>query len=151
MQQNSSQNQLGLGLPQTKKENWLKIKKQIENIEKNFEITPFWKYGLNIFTLVTIILYAGIVGYFAMQYYPTLPEQIPLVFNQSSDIWEMYPKYVFLIISLMFFLGQLGLFILSYHIYFFDKRLSIIINLLSIVMVYLLLLGSAQILSFELL
>ncbi|MBP9758371.1 hypothetical protein KBD45_01640 [Candidatus Dojkabacteria bacterium] len=143
--------QLDMALPRKKGEKWLKIKNHFENFEKGFELTPFWKYGLNIFSLVTIILFGLILFYVSIYHYPNLPEQIPLVYNQSSEIWDMFPKYSILLMVLIFFLGLLGNFILSYYIYFFDKRLSIIINLISIVVVYLFLTGITQILSFELL
>ena len=144
-------NQLNMSLPQQKGEDWLKVKKYFEGVEKKFELTPFWKYGLNIFCLVTIALFGLILLYVSFYYFPNLPEQIPIVYNQTSEIWEMFPKYYLLMLSLVFFLGLLGNFILSYYIYFFDKRLSRIINFISIVVVYLFLVGIAQILSFELL
>lgn len=144
-------NQLDMSLPKNKGEEWFKIKKYFEKFEKGFELTPFWKYGLNIFSLVTIVLFGLIILYVSIYNYPNLPEQIPIVYNQTSEIWDMFPKFVLLILSLVFFLGLLGNFILSYYIYFFDKRLSIIINTISIVVVYLYLIGITQILSFELL
>lgn len=144
-------NQLNMALKTGRGERWLKFKKRLEGIEKTFELTPFWRYGLNIFALVTLFFLGGVMIITFVNYFDQLPSEVPLMYNQKDEIWMLYPKFSLVIIALLFLLGEIGLFILTYYIYFFDKRLSIIMNLISIVTVYLFLLGIAQILSFELL
>jgi hypothetical protein len=143
-------NQLNMSLKEGRNERWLKFKKRLERIEKRFELTPFWKYGLNIFALVTIFFLAGALLFGYINYYAKLPAEIPLIYDQTSEIWILYPKVYLLMLSGIFLLAEIGIFILTYYIYFFDKRLSIVINLIAIVTTYLFLLGIAQILSFEL-
>ncbi len=148
--QQEIQNQIDMPFAPGKGEKWIKMKNKLGNVEKKFELLPFWKYGLNIFTLVTILFLAITIVLVFFVYYETLPEQIPIIYDQQAQLWDIFPKYVLLILSLVFLLGEVGIYILSYYIYFFDKRLSIVINLISVIVVYLYLIGVAQLLSFEL-
>ena len=105
------------------------IKKSFNKTMIKASVVPFYRsfpYVLSmIFTFLTFIFLA-IQTY---QYYNTMPYQIPLIYSQSATGWQMVDKESLLVFLALFLLFSIVIPYLNSKIYFFDKRLVVVMSI----------------------
>ena len=96
-----------------------------------------------IFTWLTLI-YVAVQVY---QNYSALPKEIPMIYSQALSGWEVINKELLIVFLVLFMLFTLISPFINSKIYFFDKRLVLVISLGTMIIDCFVLIGFSEIFS----
>lgn len=140
--------QLTLGIKESRKEILYRIKRRITRIEMSFEVMPFWKSALTVFSVVLGVVTILISFYFVGRYFKDLPQDIPFVYNEAQKAWPLINNSVFLsipFIAIIFNLLQISFELMIYN---YDKKLVYVISSIMMMFNALFIISIIQLLSF---
>lgn len=142
--------QISLDLKKDKLEGYYQVKRRLAYLEATVEALPYWKNFLSVLAFMLFFLLIVFVLYVTISNYLSLPKQLPLIYSQGSNTWNLIDKELFLVIPfvLMFMLFLLVRF--NTLTFKFDRRLAIMINLVLVLTSLLGFIAYMQLFSFVL-
>lgn len=146
-----SESQIQLDIRDSKLEPIYKIKRAVTNLEKKAEVMPFWRNGVTIITLVVSTFSVVIISFIVYYFFPKLPIEAPLFYDQTANQWNLYDKSLYLGFPLVY----AGLLVLAwrliYMVFPFDRRLASVATWTILVFSIFGVIGTSQIISLLLL
>jgi hypothetical protein len=142
-----SESQIKLNIRESSMEPMYKVKRSISKIEIAAEAIPFWKSTVSVITLTFSILTLVVFGFLIYFYYPRFPAEMPIFYDHSNGRWQLFPKSIFLFLPPIFAAIATILWKVNYSVFFFDKRLALVVTWIILLLALLNLIAIAQILS----
>lgn len=139
--------QYDLDIKQSKTEFLYVIKRKITSFSIWMEALPYWRSVNTIIAILLSITFVGAVVIILANSYRDLPQNLPLVYKQSSNSWELVDKELIVSVPIIIGVILLVLIKLSSSIFKFDRRLSVMINLAIILLNSLGIIAFVQIIS----
>lgn len=143
--------QIQMDIKADNKEYYYSFKRRVQNLEVILEVLPYWRSGLNMFTLVFSFFTTILSGILILANFQKLKTQLPLIYSQSFQTLEPIDKSLLFIIPVLMGFFNFMVIRLSMMIYNFDKKLVITLNLALILFNLLAIIGLVQVLSLTLL
>lgn len=128
IEQLEAQDQINLGLNVKKVNKIHKIRKDTRSWFQVIKINPYWKNISAIAMLITSLADTIIFLYVYLTSYKKLPEILPSVFNQTTQLWNYINKDEMFVIPIIHIVITLILIRMNLIIFKFDRRLVLIIN-----------------------
>jgi hypothetical protein len=123
------------------------IKRKISKKILYAGILPQWRNFMFVFSTVSGLALTLIISVFLYLNIGKLPDEVPLIFQQSTKTWLGIPKNNLFIIPLILFVYLLLITNLKGRIYSFDRRLVIVMNIAEIISYIFLLIALTQLFS----
>lgn len=126
-----------------------RMKRTIKDNEIMFEAVPYWKNGINIFALITIIAVNIIIMALLIFNYNSLPDQISVFYTEKSLSVNTFHKNYILFVPIFVTITEFFIYYLTYRIFSFDRRLALVINVLLAMVTILYFVSIGQIISLK--
>lgn len=142
--------QISLDLKKDKLESYYQVKRKLAHLEATVEALPYWKNFLSVLGFMLFLLLIVFNLYITISKYDELPKQLPLIYSQTNNTWNLVDKEIYLITPFVL------LFLLFLIIRFntltfkFDRRLSTMVNLVLVLTSLLGFIAYIQLFSFVL-
>ncbi len=124
--------QMALDLPKSNWDGYYDIKRKLNKTEALFEALPYWKNFSPVMALVSSVALVLFLALLSWQKFSELPAQIPLIFNQRLGSWELIDKQLLIVVPVIFAMLLVIILRLNRLVFNFDRRLSYIANLATI-------------------
>lgn len=121
--------QITLDLKKDKLEGYYTVKRKLAYMEATVEALPYWKNFLSVFAFMLFVLLLALNFYVVITKYQELPAQLPLIYSQSNNTWNLIDKEFYLLIPFVLFIVLFLLIRLNTLTFKFDRRLATMINL----------------------
>lgn len=121
--------QITLDLKKDKLEGYYTVKRKLAYMEATVEALPYWKNFLSVFAFMLFVLLLALNFYVVITKYQELPAQLPLIYSQSNNTWNLIDKEFYLLIPFVLFIILFLLIRLNTLTFKFDRRLATMINL----------------------
>lgn len=121
--------QITLDLKKDKLEGYYTVKRKLAYMEATVEALPYWKNFLSVFAFMLFVLLLALNFYVVITKYQELPAQLPLIYSQSNNTWNLIDKEFYLLIPFVLFIVLFLLIRLNTLTFKFDRRLATTINL----------------------
>jgi len=120
--------QIGLDIKVKKDNKFKRIKKKTRNWVRITQINPYWKNFSAIAMLVSALISSGIFLFLFINNFASIPDQVPLIYNQAIHAWTYINRDQALVIPFIH-LGLTFVFLrLNLTIFKFDRRLVLTLN-----------------------
>jgi hypothetical protein len=128
IEQLEAQDQINLDIKVKKVNQIHKIRKTTRSWFQIMKINPYWKNISAIAMIITSLADSLIFLYVYLTNYKQLPEILPSVFNQTTQLWNYANKDEMFVIPIIHLVISLIIVRLNITIFKFDRRLVLIIN-----------------------
>lgn len=142
-------NQLMLDLPEEeiKVSMWDRLIHTLERREEEIELMPYWRNVAAPLAMVSGILVVLISLYIGVFNFNQLPPKLPLYYIEVTSSWEQIDKTIALAAPILLLIFNLIIWRLGFHIFKFDRRLSIASSWILLLVNFLISLALLQIYS----
>jgi hypothetical protein len=124
----SSDRQISLDIKVKKESDLKKAQKRTRNWVRIAHINPYWKNASAVAMVITSLVSSGILLTLLLKFYPSLPSQIPAIYNQALKSWTYIAKEDAIIVPIAHLVLTLIFLRLNMVIFKFDRRLVLTLN-----------------------
>jgi hypothetical protein len=142
--------QISLDLKKDKLEGYYTVKRKLAYMEATVEALPYWKNFLSVLAFMLFILLIVFNFYVVISKYKELPRELPLIYSQSNNTWNLIDKEFYLLIPFVLLVALFFLIRFNTLTFKFDRRLATMINLTLILTSLLAFIAYIQLFSFVL-
>lgn len=142
-----SEEQIDLGIKESKLEPIYKIRRSISKMEKTAEAMPFWKSEVIVVAMVISIFFIAIVAGLIYLSFSALPEQVPIFYDHNTNRWGLYDKAFLLFIPIIYGIIVFAVWRIIYSVFLFDHRLALVTTWVLILFSIFGIVGVSQIIS----
>jgi len=142
--------QISLDLKKDRLEGYYQVKRKLAHLEATVEALPYWKNFLSVLAFMLFLLLVIFIFYVTVSNYHRLPKQIPLIYSQANNTWNLVDKEIYLVLPFVLLLMLFMLIRFNTLAFKFDRRLAIMVNLVLVLTSLLGFIAYIQLFSFVL-
>ena len=146
----SKPEQITLDLKKDKLEGYYTVKRKLAYMEATVEALPYWKNFMSVLSFLLFVLLVIFNIYIVITKYQELPKELPLIYSQSNNTWNLIDKEFYLLIPFVLLIVLFVLIRLNTLTFKFDRRLATMINMTLILTSLLGFIAYVQLFSFVL-
>ncbi len=146
----NGEKQIDFELPSSRKEVFYKLKRKISSVEKKFTAIPFWQNWVIWINIASVIGISLITFLLILRHFSDLTPKVPMIFDTYNEKYHIISKaYLFLIPVVLVIGGFINVKLLQ-RTYYMNKRLVLMMGIISTLAYVLSLIAVNQILILSL-